>query len=393
MPRVFAPSRAPLRRSALAFALLAGLFSAPTPASAAPPPLETTPVLAGLTQPVLVTSAKDGSNRLFVVEQGGVVRVAQPGANTSTTFLNITSRVLSGGERGLLGLTFHPAYETNGRFFVNYTRQPDGATVVSQFTVSADPNVGNAASEQVLFTIAQPFANHNGGMIEFGPDGLLYIGMGDGGGAFDPGNRAQNPAELLGKMLRFDVNTAGSTPQVYALGFRNPWRWSFDRADGRLIAADVGQSSREEIDVVTQGANYGWRVFEGTMCTGVDAAKCTDPSPYTMPIAEYTHTGGRCSITGGYAYRGSAGTMPAGTYLFGDYCTGEIFVLDSGQPTVALDTNMFISSFGEDEAGEVYVADHENGAVHRIRKPAQPPPASCTFDPLPPPLRDVLCAR
>ena len=377
------------RRLLLVALLLGPAVFAPSPASAAPPPIGTTPVLTGLTQPLFVTAAKDGTNRLFVVEQGGVIRVAQPGAGTSTVFLNITPRVLSGGERGLLGLTFHPSYETNGRFFVNYTRQTDGATVVSQFTVSSDPNVADAASEQVLFTVAQPFANHNGGMTEFGPDGLLYVGMGDGGSAFDPGNRAQNPNELLGKVLRLDVNTAGSTPQVYALGFRNPWRFSFDRADGRLIVGDVGQSSREEIDIVTQGGNYGWRVFEGTMCTGVDAAKCVDPSPYTMPIAEYTHSASRCSITGGYAYRGTANTMPQGTYVFGDYCSGEIFVLDGGRPTVALDTAMFISSFGEDEAGELYVVDHEAGAVHRIRSATTP--QSCTFDPLPSPLRDVLC--
>ena len=374
-----------LAATGLSFAIL---VPAAPPASAAPPPIETTPVLSGLTQPVLLTSAKDGTNRLFVVEQGGVVRVAQPGASTSTTFLDLTSRVLSGGERGLLGLTFHPSYETNGRFFVNYTRQPDGATVVSQFTVSTNPNVGDASSEQVLFTVAQPFANHNGGMTEFGPDGLLYVGMGDGGGAFDPGNRAQNPAELLGKMLRLDVNTPGSSPQIYALGLRNPWRYSFDRADGRLIVADVGQSNREEIDVMTAGGNYGWRVFEGTQCTGVDAAKCVDPSPYTMPIAEYTHTGGRCSITGGYAYRGSANTMPAGTYVFGDYCTGEILVLDGGQPTVALDTAMFISSFGEDEGGEIYAVDHEAGSVHRLRNSQQQPPPPCPF---PGPLA-VLCS-
>lgn len=370
------------RSTPFAVVLLAvGLFSAATPASATPPPLDTTPVLTGLSSPVLVTSAKDGSNRLFVVEQGGVIRVAQPGAGTTTEFLDITSRVLTGGERGLLGLTFHPNYENNGRFFVNYTRQPDGATVVSEFAISNNADVADATTEQTLFVIPQPFANHNGGMIEFGPDGLLYIGMGDGGSANDPGNRAQNPAELLGKMLRLNVDSAGAAPEIFALGFRNPWRFSFDRDDGRLLVGDVGQGAREEIDFVTQGGNYGWRVFEGTQCTNLDPVACLDPSPYTHPIAEYAHTGGRCSITGGYAYRGSADTMPAGTYVFGDFCTGEIFVLDSGVIALALGTGMLISSFGEDEAGEVYVVDLQEGSVHRLIATSEPPPPPTTCQP------------
>ncbi len=330
---------------------------------------------------MLLTSAKDGSDRLFVVEQGGVIRVAQEGSSSTTTFLDITPRVVSGGERGLLGLTFHPDYETNGRFFVNYTRAGDGATVVSEFAVSGNPDVANSGSEQILLVIPQPFANHNGGMIEFGPDGLLYIGMGDGGSGNDPQDRAQNPDVLLGKMLRMNVNVAEPSPEIFALGFRNPWRWSFDRSDGRLLLGDVGQGTREEVDVVQQGNNYGWRVFEGTLCTNNDPVKCGDTSPYTFPVAEYnTHVGGRCAVTGGYAYRGSAGAMPAGTYVFGDFCSGEIFVIDGGA-AVALDTGMMISSFGEDEAGEVYVVDHQ-GSVHRIvqgtttpqtPQPCQPP--------------------
>jgi glucose/arabinose dehydrogenase len=368
------------RWTPLAAALLAAvLIAGTTSASAAPPAISTTPVLTGLSSPVFVTSAQDGTNRLFVLEQGGVIRVAQEGTGTTTPFLDITSKVVSGGERGLLGLAFHPSYETNGRFFVNYTRSGDGATVVSEFAVSGDPNVANPASEDVLFVVAQPFANHNGGMLAFGPDGRLYVGMGDGGSANDPGDRAQNPALLLGKMLRVDVNGAG-TPEIFALGFRNPWRFSFDRADGRLLAGDVGQSQREEIDIVTQGENYGWRVFEGTMCTGLDAPKCADPSPYTMPIAEYGHTGGRCSVTGGYVYRGDADTMPPGTYVFADYCTGEIFVLDGGVPTVVRNTGMLIPSFGEDEAGELYVVNHE-GSVHRIVADGGPGPTPTPCEP------------
>jgi len=341
---------------------------------AAPPPIATTPVLTSLSSPVLLTSAKDGTDRLFVIEQGGVIKVAQPASSTTTTFLDITPRVLSGGERGLLGLTFHPNYEDNGRFFVNYTRQTDGATVVSEFAVSSDPNAADVNSEQILLVVPQPFANHNGGMIEFGPDGRLYIGIGDGGSANDPGNRAQNPTVLLGKILTIDIDGLSQAPEIFALGLRNPWRFSFDRGDGRLLVGDVGQGSREEIDVVMQGKNYGWRVFEGSMCTNNDPLLCGDTSPYTFPIAEYAHGGGRCSVTGGYAYRGNTGAMPDGTYVFGDYCTGEIFVIDGG-PVVALDTGMLVSSFGEDETGEIYVVDHQ-GSVHKIVQgtPAPTPP-------------------
>lgn len=353
------------------------------------------PVLTGLSSPVYVTHARDGSNRLFVVEQGGRVKVLQPGGVTSTIFLDITANVLFGGEQGLLGLAFHPSYATNRRFFVNYTRQPDGATVIAEYQTSAsDPNVANA-TETILLTIPQPFANHNGGMIEFGADGFLYIGMGDGGSGNDPGNRAQNIDDLLGKMLRIDVDHPngavpysspsdnpffGATPgreEIFAVGFRNPFRFSFDRGTGQLYAGDVGQGAREEIDIVTRGGNYGWRVFEGTLCTNLDPLSCS-PANFVPPIAEYDHSLGRCAIIGGYVYRGAQATFPGGAYIYGDLCTGEIFQLlpatSGGTQSVLLDTalNGTLSSFGEDEAGEIYVVGL-GGTLNRIA--VGPPPA------------------
>lgn len=338
--------------------------------------LQLQPFLSGLSSPLYLTNAKDGTNRLFIVEQGGIIKVLQPGSTTPTIFLNITSRVLSGGERGLLGLAFHPQYETNRRFFVNYTRQTDGATVIAEYkTSTGNPNVADT-TETVFLVIPQPFSNHNGGMIEFGSDGFLYIGMGDGGSANDPGNRAQNIDDLLGKMLRIDVDTPdgsvpysspstnpffGSTPgrdEIYAVGLRNPFRWSFDRATGQLLVGDVGQGAREEVDIVTLGGNYGWRVFEGTLCTNLGPPSCAAPGfTHTPPITEYSHSAGRCSITGGYAYRGTLNTLPTGAYIFGDFCTGEIFQFHNNVQSVLMDTALSISSFGEDEDGELYVVN------------------------------------
>jgi glucose/arabinose dehydrogenase len=354
---------------AVTFAL--GLLVAALEAGAATIGLQ--PVLSGLSAPLFVTNARDGSHRLFVVEQGGVIRVLQPGATVPTVFLDISNNALAGGEQGLLGLAFHPQLAVNRQFFVNYTRKPDGATVVSRFLVSpGDPNVADPASETVYLVIAQPFTNHNGGMVEFGPDGFLYIAMGDGGSGNDPGNRAQNINNLLGKILRIDVDTPnGSTPyssppsnpffgatpgadEVYAYGLRNPFRFSFDRETGDLYAGDVGQDAREEIDIITPGGNYGWRIWEGTHCTGNDPGLC-NPAGFIFPIAEYDHTAGRCAVIGGYVYRGTRGSLPLGTYLYGDLCTGEIFQLLNGTSSLALDTTLSITSFGEDESGELYV--------------------------------------
>ncbi len=352
--------------------------------------IELEPLVSGLTSPVFITHAGDGTARLFILEQTGRILVLQPGSNSPTEFLNIASKISSGGERGLLGLAFHPQFENNRRFFVNYTRSGDGATVIAQYRASAsNPNVADTAETPIL-TIPQPFSNHNGGMMAFGPDGFLYIAMGDGGSANDPGNRAQNVNELLGKILRIDIDTpSGGTPysspsnnpfvgtagrdEIFAVGLRNPWRFSFDRLTGQLYAGDVGQNAIEEIDIITRGGNYGWRVFEGTRCAN-DPLLCPSMAQ-TAPIAEYNHTNGRCSITGGYVYRGSRSTAMLGAYFYGDFCTGEIFILMNGAQMLLLNTNLSISSFGEDEAGEIYVVGI-GGTIHHIKGPedTEPPP-------------------
>lgn len=347
-------------------------------------------ITTGLSSPIYATSARDGSNRFFIVEQPGTIKLLQPGQTSPTVFLDITSRVLLGGEQGLLGLAFHPQFKTNGRFFLDYTRQSDGATVIAEYHVSlTDPNIADI-TEAVILTIAQPFANHNGGMIEFGQDGFLYIAMGDGGSGNDPFNSGQNIDDLLGKILRIDIDHPnGSVPysspsdnpfrstagrdEIYAYGLRNPWRFSFDRDTGQLYCGDVGQGAWEEVDLITRGGNFGWRVFEGNHCTNLDPALC-GAGGYVFPIAEYSHTAGRCSITGGYVYRGHIGTLPAGAYVYGDFCTGEIFLLESGTQSLLLDTSVNISSFGEDEAGEIYVVGL-GGTVHRIVNPNAP----CSF--------------
>ena len=344
-------------------------------------------VSSSLNQPVLLTNAHDGTDRRFIVEQPGRISVVRPGSSTRTTFLDLTARVVCCGERGLLGLTFHPQFATNRRFFVNYTRRPDGATVIAEYQASpSNPDIA-LTTETVLLVINQPYENHNGGMVEFGPDGYLYIGMGDGGSGNDPQNRAQNVDELLGKMLRIDVDSpAGGVPyssppnnpfvntsgrdEIFALGLRNPWRFSFDRATGQLYVGDVGQNAREEIDIVTLGGNYGWRVMEGTGCTNLGPASCTAPG-FIPPITEYENngnTGGRCSVTGGYVYRGSQQALPFGAYVFADYCTGEIFMFNAGMQSRLLDTPLNITSFGEDEAGEIYVVG-QGGSIFRIANP------------------------
>ena len=341
-------------------------------------------VTAGLEHPLFLTHAGDASQRLFVVEQLGAIRIIEQGVLLKAPFLDLGDRVLTDGpERGLLGLAFHPDYRRNGRFFVNYTRQPDGATVVAEYRRGGAPDAA-PRDGRVLMVTMHPESNHNGGMIAFGADGYLYIGLGDGGGSGDPGNRAQNPHELLGKILRIDVNHGdpyaipsdnpfvkeGGRPEIYAVGLRNPWRFSFDFHQAELWVADVGQYKWEEIDLVTRGGNYGWRVMEGFHCFNPETA-CTTEG-LALPVMEYRHEGGRCSIIGGYVYRGR--TMPAlrGAYVFGDYCSGEVFVFrqsDEGgknsSPTVLLKTGFRVSSFGQDEEGEVYVLDH-GGGIYRL---------------------------
>jgi hypothetical protein len=341
--------------------------------------------VSGLSSPVFVTHAGDGSNRLFIVELGGKIKVRRPGEFNPTDFLDIGSRIVAGGERGLLGLAFHPQYPANGRFFVFYTRAGDGALVIAEYRVSANPDVASPTTEKILLTIPHPtYSNHNGGMLAFGTDGYLYIGTGDGGSGNDPSNNAQNRNSLLGKMLRIDVNVpagssapylspasnpfAGATQgldEIFAFGLRNPWRFSFDRLTGQQWVADVGQGAREEVNApIVSGGNYGWRVYEGAACTGVDSSLCT-PANYLFPVFDYGHANGRCSITGGYVYRGTRAAVAQGTYVHGDYCTGEVFTWNGAMQTVLMDTALNISSFGEDEAGEIYVVGL-GGTVSRL---------------------------
>lgn len=396
--------------------LFVGLITGSVLAQISPAPytLRLQPFLSGLSRPVLIRNAGDGSKRLFIVQQTGLIRVLQPGSTAPTDFINLSSKIIVpvsfGDERGLLGMTFHPQFATNGKFYANYTRVGDGATVIAEYTTAAgNPNQGDITTERILLLIPQPFANHNGGMIEFGPtDGYLYIGMGDGGAANDPGNRAQNRAQLLGKMLRIDVNVPSGSPlqylipptnpftganttrcdggsgsagntcqEIWAIGMRNPFRWSFDRGGTRqLYAGDVGQDAIEESDIIVGGANYGWRVFEGNNCTNLDPGLCV-PTNYTPPIFQYNSAAPnpRCSITGGYVYRGTQGNLPNGAYIYADYCTGEILSWQNNQQTLLLDSPRLIASFGEDEDGELYVCGL-GGTVDKLTRAK----ASADFD-------------
>ncbi len=341
------------------------------------------PVAEGFTRPVHLTTAGDGSGRLFVVEQPGKIWIVQDGQVNPTPFLDITDRVGSDAyEQGLLSVAFHPDYPTNGRFFVDYTNK-QGDTVISRFQVSPDPNRADPASEVILLTIAQPYVNHNGGQIAFGPDGYLYVGMGDGGSANDPQNNAQNLNTLLGKILRLDVDRAepygapetnpfanrpDARPEIWSYGWRNPWRFSFDPATGDMYIGDVGQNRYEEISFEPAGSpgglNYGWRLMEGLHCFNPPDCNPAD-LPVVLPIAEYSHDFG-CSVTGGHVYRGSAFPALTGVYFYGDFCSGIIWGLrrqaDGGwSQAKLLESGLSISSFGQDEAGEVYVVDHQGG--------------------------------
>jgi hypothetical protein len=338
----------------------------------------------GLQQPVLVTHAADRSQRLFIVEQAGRIRVLENGFVKPAPFLDISTLVQTGGERGLLGLAFHPEYSDNGRFFINYTRLDGGQleTVVAEYGVSGTNPDMAAPQETSLLEFDQPAGNHNGGMLAFGPDGYLYIGTGDGGGGGDPNNNGQDLSNLLGKILRIDVD--GGAPytvppdnpfvgqgavrsEIYAYGLRNPWRFSFDRLTGDLFAADVGQGSWEEVDLIESGGNYGWRIMEGNHC--FNPPNNCNTTGLILPIAEYSHSQGR-SVTGGYVYRGLQPTSLQGSYIFGDYINGSIWSLTktgdgTWSPTLLLDTDLSISSFGEDRHGEVYVVDY-SGALYRL---------------------------
>jgi glucose/arabinose dehydrogenase len=383
-----------LRPAAIAMALALGM---PAATSAAVVPslihLGLAAVVGGLSSPLGVTSARDGSGRLFVIEQTGAVRIVEDGSLRSAPFVDISRSVSHGGEQGLLGLAFHPSYRTNGNLYLSYT-DAQGTSVIREYRVSSsDPNRVDGASGRTLLRVKQPYANHNGGHIAFGPDGYLYIGLGDGGSGGDPGNRAQDRNTLLGKLLRIDVNRRSGSlaygipltnpyvgrsglDQIWASGLRNPWGFSFDRTTGDLWIGDVGQAAWEEVNrALASGGrnagralNFGWRAMEGGHCFQPSSG-CSRTGK-TLPLTEYAHTGGRCSITGGYVYRGKAYPDLVGAYVFGDYCSGELWYVDRGaargvSPTLAAQVSGLITGFGENEAGELYLTD-AGGTLYRI---------------------------
>jgi uncharacterized protein (TIGR03437 family) len=363
----------------LPFALLLGV--AILPAQTARIRLER--IATGITNCTDIQSARDGSGRLFLMRQSGTIAVWRNGQLLGANFLDIRGRLSTGGERGLLGMAFPSDFARKRYFYVNYTNTA-GATVVSRFRLASD-DVADPASEQILLTVNQPFSNHNGGQLQFGPDGMLYVGLGDGGSANDPQNHGQNRRSLLGKMLRIDVESdltryqvpndnpfvgnADYLPEIWATGLRNPWRYAFDRETGDLYIADVGQNRFEEISFQPAssrgGENYGWVTMEGRECF---RAGC-NTSGLTLPVHTYPRSEG-VSITGGYVYRGAAYPGLRGMYIYGDFGSGRIWGLRRQGETwvneLLLASGMLVSTFGEDEAGEMYVAHHGNGEVYRI---------------------------
>lgn len=344
------------------------------------------------TQPVDLQHAGDGSDRLFVVEKPGAIRVFANSASvtTSTLFLDLAGKGLaSGSEEGLLGLAFHPQFSLNGYFYVNYVRETPRQTVIARCQVSAtDPNVADLSSEKVVLTVDQPYDNHNGGQLAFGPDGYLYVGLGDGGGSGDPQGNGQNLKSLLGKLLRIDVNqsaagkgyavpsdnplvgnASGQREEIWAWGLRNPWRFSFDTLTGALWGADVGQNQREEVNLLEKGKNYGWNVLEGTLCHQPSSGCST--TGMTPPVWEYDHTLGY-SVTGGHVYRGKKHPQLVGGYLYGDFGSGRIWKLSGvGGPAVTnqlllQSPGLQLSSFGVDQSQELYLVSL-SGSIHRIQ--------------------------
>ena len=345
--------------------------------------LELQLVASGLSSPLYLTTPA-GDPRLFIVEQEGRIRIVKNGQLPATPFLDITGSVGAGGERGLLSVAFHPSYATNGYFYVDYTDN-NGDTRIERYTVGPNPDIADVASAKLILFIAQPYSNHNGGLVTFGPDGMLYIGMGDGGSGGDPQNRAQNPDSLLGKLLRIDVDhgdpyaipagnpfaTSGGAPEIWALGLRNQWRFAFDRAAGLLYIADVGQDLWEEVSVAPAGQgglNYGWRIMEGLHCFNPTSCSSTG---LVQPVVEYSHANG-CSITGGFVYRGTRAPSLVGQYFYSDYCSGWMRSFSyangavTGQTSWSLNVSLGnVLSFGEDSAGELYVLS-AGGGVYRI---------------------------
>ena len=342
-------------------------------------------VVSGLTAPLDFQSARDGTGRFFIVEQGGTIRIIKAKKLIAAPFLNISSIIVSGGETGLLGLAFHPQYKTNGRFFVNYTRRVNGQlqTVIAEYHVSAaNPNLADPKSAKVVLVINQPFDNHKGGQLAFGSDGFLYIGMGDGGSGGDPLGNGQKLSTLLGKMLRIDINSgspyaippdnpfvsvSGAKGEIWAYGFRNPWRFSFDKTTKRLFVADVGQDAWEEVDIVTKGGNFGWNIMEGKHCYP-PGANCSQTG-LILPIAEYSHSEG-IAVIGGYVYRGGAIPALKGLYVFGDFGSGQVWTLQETQPGTwtrapLLSAGFNISAFGRAGNNELYVLDY-SGKLYKL---------------------------
>ena len=366
------------------------LCSVPCRAGAAE--IELTEVVSGLNRPLFLTHAGDGSGRIFIVEQTGFIRILDNGSLLATPFLNISSGfgLITSGERGLLGLAFHPEYSSNGRFFINYIRRVSGQdqTVIQEHQVSGNPNVADH-NGQVILTLDQPSSTHNGGWLEFGPsDGTLYISAGDSGTPRNPSGRGQELSTLLGKILRIDIDSGspygilesnpfvgakGARGEIWAYGLRNPWRASFDPLTGRLFAADVGQSTWEEVDIIEGGKNYGWNIMEGPDC--FEPPVGCDMSGLEPPIHSYDHSLGR-SVTGGYVYRGQQIPALVGGYIFGDYVTGRIWALteapEAWSPTELFNTSLSISSFGVDEDSELYVV-HHGGSIWKFTSTAPRP--------------------
>ena len=362
--------------------------------------------IGGLTQPVVIGHAADGSGRLFIVEQPGRIRIIKNGALLPAPFLDISNRISAGGERGLLGLAFPAGFATKKHFYVNYTN-PVGHITIARYRVSAGNNdLADPASEQIVLTVNHAqFANHNGGQLAFGPsDGFLYIGTGDGGSGGDPDNRAQNGNDLLGKILRLDVETGspatytvpvsnpfvgrpGFRPEIWALGLRNPWRFSFDRQTHDLYIGDVGQNAFEEVNfqpaASSGGENYGWRLMEGLHCFNPPNCNMTG---LTLPVVEYDHSLG-CSVTAGYVYRATAFPRMHGLFFYGDFCSGRIWGLRNENATwqtnLLLDTAINISTFGEDEQGNLFVADYNGGNIFRLIDTATSPSPTPTPTPTP----------
>jgi glucose/arabinose dehydrogenase len=348
---------------------------------------------------VELVNAGDGTNRLFIVQQRGLIYVIEnsPSVSTRKVFLDLSDRVSpSGSEAGLLGLAFHPNYNSNGYLYAYYTTGTSSLTsYLVRYQVSpTNPDSAMRSSELVLMTFAQPFTNHNGGKIAFGPDRYLYIGLGDGGSGNDPGNRAQNRSVILGKILRIDVdNTAGgnnyaipnSNPfvgnpqgwreEIFAYGMRNPWKFSFDAHTGTLWCGDVGQDAREEVDTIISGGNYGWRLMEGFLCTPGANPNCLDTAGLLRPVWDYPNSGADVAVTGGYVYRGAQYPDMAGKYFFADYGSGKTWSLtlnSVGLPTVQLltDEAFAISTFGVDEMNELYLCSYSTaGRIYKLVGP------------------------